>query len=298
MKLINASVELLPQKPGIQGIYEAIERAARTCYCSHGNTKYDEQGNSTTAKDFVDNIVNVRHHFSVAEHGTIYLKLPFDVYMDMSDDREMIFANTWTKWTLKDSFVYVTGNYRWIVENALYDFLDYLCEPTEYHERRVSFRVKCAISTSRECNRHRANSISEMSTRYCNFSKDKFGNQLTFCLPYWVENIEPGEYTYEHEFPLEWIREHIAEFNWWEKMCLAEKDYMYMIDRCGLKPQDARELLPLSTATEVVYTAFVSDWLKFIELRGASNVHPNAQFIAREIEKLLIDNRYIGDEKL
>jgi thymidylate synthase ThyX len=80
MKLINSSVEIIPQKPGLQGILENIELAARVCYKSESCIKYDEEGNSLTAKDFVDKIVNVYKHQSVAEHGTVYLKIPIKEY--------------------------------------------------------------------------------------------------------------------------------------------------------------------------------------------------------------------------
>ena len=75
MILINPEVHLIQQKELMQGVYEQIELAARTCYKSEGNIKYDSDGNSTTAKDFVNKILNVYKHRSVAEHATIYLTI-------------------------------------------------------------------------------------------------------------------------------------------------------------------------------------------------------------------------------
>ena len=92
-----------------------------------------------------------------------------------------------------NKYAYVTLNYRHIVENGWIDDLQYLCDPTEHHERRYTFKVTTSIGVTRELNRHRVNSIAEQSTRYCNYSKDKFGNEVTFCIPSWM-NIPEGSY--------------------------------------------------------------------------------------------------------
>jgi thymidylate synthase (FAD) len=297
MKLINSSVEIIPQKSGLQGIYEQIELAARTCYKSESNIKYDEEGNSLTAKDFVDKIVNVYKHRSVAEHGTVYLKAEVK---ESSSDRYGNYSlknplshysyNKYSTYTLirkgYSGMVYVTTNYRVLLENGWLKDLQYLCEPTEYHEKRVTVRVKCSISVSREWNRHRDLcktseeevqyfGISEQSTRYCNYSKEKFGNQITFCKPYWIQAIEDNNDNKLYEDSVNWF---------YNTIDYAEDAYLTMIDN-GLKPQEAREVLPLCTATEVVYTGFVSDWKHFFELRTAENAHPDIRKLAIELQE-------------
>lgn len=283
MKLINSSFEILEQKPGLQGIYEQIELGARTCYKSEGLIKYDEQGNSLTAKDFVDKIINVKKHLSVAEHGTVYLHQHFDDdYRNVGGEAyQHYFRNPYSKTNYQrekrlggTSDYYITTNYRVLVENGWLDDLKYLCEPTEYHEKRISVRVNCSIGISREWNRHRSLSISEQSTRYCNYSKDKFGNELTFIRPSWM------------------TKENTA-FN---KFCGilkdAEAQYLSML-HLGFEPQHAREVLPLCTATEVVYTGYVSDWENFFSLRCAENAHPDIRKLAIPLKEEFIKRGYV-----
>jgi thymidylate synthase (FAD) len=277
MKLIKPSVEILPQKPGLQGIFEQIEIAGRTCYKSDNLIKYDEEGNSLTAKDFVDRIVNVKKHTSIAEHGTVYLKVPMNVVTNSLVESvwEMLNNNKYTKHDCDSNYYYYTLNYRVLLENNALGVLEYLCEPTENHERRVTVRVKCPISVSREWNRHRTFSISEQSTRYCNYSKEKFGNQITFCKPYWVQVIEDNNDNKLYEDSINWF---------YNTIDYAEDAYLTMIDN-GLKPQEAREVLPLCTATEIVYTGFISDWKHFFNLRTASNAHPDIKALALDLQE-------------
>jgi thymidylate synthase (FAD) len=358
MILINPSVEILPQKSGLQGIYEQIEVAARTCYKSENCIKYEytlegktykgddeytfmpghpetpvpfgsckdtiehlydinpsifSDRTSLTAKDFVDKIVNVYKHQSVAEHGTIYLKVPMSIVTNALAESvwEMLNNNKWTKHDCDSNYYYYTTNYRVLLENDALDVLEYLCEPTEYHERRVTVRTKCPISVSREWNRHRELcktseeevqyfGISEQSTRYCNYSKDKFSNQLTFCIPYWLnlpegkaywhdicyrvgctdegfgETVLPNNPKFEHDC-------YLVE-NFLKRIDFSEEGYMDLI-KTGCTAQEARELLPLCTATEVVYTGFISDWKHFFGLRAAPNAHPDIKKLAVNLQQ-------------
>jgi thymidylate synthase (FAD) len=276
MKLINSSVKIVDQKPGLQGIYEQIELGARVCYKSEGCIKYDEEGNSLTAKDFVDKIVHVYKHQSVAAHGTVYLKVPMnEVYNDLI--YEIFIKDHWTKYTCDSNFYYYTTNYRVLIENNALDVLKYFCEPTEHHERRVSVKVICPISVSREWNRHTSIAPSEQSTRYCNYSKDKFGNELTFIKPEWVANLNSKGYTEKNS-------DSIREF--FHMLEADENSYMLLINK-GLKPQEAREVLPLSTATELIHTAYKSDWDHFFDLRTANSAHPDAQKLANSLKNLI-----------
>jgi thymidylate synthase (FAD) len=299
MRLIKSSVELLPQKPGIQGILEQIELAARTCYKSENNIKYDEEGNSLTAKDFVDRIVNVKKHGSIAEHGTIYLKVRWgrkianfyyeDKYSQVNAVMEYEdYINAYGVKTY-----YITTNYRVILEGHREDDLQYMCEPTEHHAKRVTVRVKCPISVSREWNRHRTLSVSEQSSRYCNYSKDKFDNQVTFCIPYWIKEIKEGEYKVNHEFPSMWELDYCTEASWFHNLQNCENNYIYLTKDHFCKPQEAREVLPLCTATEVIYTGFMDDWKHFFELRCSENAHPDIRKLAIELQQQFKDKQLI-----
>jgi thymidylate synthase (FAD) len=81
---------------------------------------------------------------------------------------------------------YVTTNLRVLAENHWLDDLQRLTEPHPLHERRLTVHFTTQIGTTREFNRHRANSMAEQSTRYCNYGKAKFGSEIAVNLPVWV----------------------------------------------------------------------------------------------------------------
>lgn len=116
-------------------------------------------------------------------------------------------------------------------------------------------------------------SVSEQSTRYCNYSKDKFGVEITYVIPSWANNLSP-EYN-----DLECSGIDHNELVLLDSIKQGERHYMVMM-RNGAKPQEARDVLPLATATTVMYTGFVSDWKHFFELRTSNGAHPDARAIA------------------
>ena len=119
-----------------------------------------------------------------------------------------------------------------------------------------SFSVKfvCDRGVSHEIVRHRVASFAQESTRYCNYSKDKFGNELTFIRPcFWEENT--------HEY-----------FSWCESMGNAEKGYFELL-KLEATPEKARSVLPNSIKTEVVMTANLREWRHFLKLRTAQAAH-------------------------
>jgi thymidylate synthase (FAD) len=165
------------------------------------------------------------------------------------------------------------------VENGWLDDLKYICEPTEHHEKRYTFKLTTSIGVTRELNRHRVDSIAEQSTRYCNYSKDKFGREVTFCIPSWLNIPEMTVVREKHGLK--------ADFEGLSSIpnCLdflnglgnAENLYLKLINS-EWQPQQAREVLPLCTATEIIHTAFASDWKHFFDLRyygTTGKPHPN-----------------------
>ena len=270
MKLINSSFEIIEQKPGLEGLYKQIEMAGRTCYKSESNITED------SAKAFVDRMIKLSHG-AMLEHGTVYLRYSyprkswntpkFIKFYENNPYSKVRYGNTEDD---DDYTAYITTNLRVLVENGLLDDLKYICEPTEHHIKRVTVKFICPISISREFNRHRANSMAEQSTRYCNFSKNKFNNEITFIKPYWYDNVD--SYT-KNEFD--------------KGLQCAEVYYMFLIDK-GMKAQEAREILPLCTATELVHTAFVEDWKHFFFLRDAAPAHPQARELAEPLHKEFI----------
>ena len=275
MKLVKPKSEILIQQPGLEGIYKQIELAGRHCY------KSLDKITDGSAKPFVDRMIK-SGHTAMLEAGTVYLKAidwdhnPLGHYWTnkYSKVKEVHLKTEYCQSDVSYKYAYyVTTNYRVIIENGWQDDLQYLCEPTEHHEKRYTFKVTTSIGVTRELNRHRVNSIAESSTRYCNYSKDKFGNEITFCIPSWM-NIPEGSYC-DHDVA---FMEELNEYKFYLHMLdSAESNYMYLIEQ-GLQPQQAREVLPLCTATEAVYTAFESDWNHFFDLRyfeSTGKVHPN-----------------------
>lgn len=122
-------------------------------------------------------------------------------------------------------------------------------------------------------------SFAQESTRYCNYSKDKFNNELTFIQPCWLDDERLKLYGPYHTV----IRDKSPESIFIASLNNAEKDYIDLID-LGWKPQEARAVLPNSLKTELVMTGFISDWKKFFRLRSriaeTGKPHPQAQELA------------------
>lgn len=278
MKLIKSNYEILEQNPGLEGIYEMIETAGRTCYRS-------QRPEGQTAKDFVDRMIKSGHG-AMLEHGTVYLKIPkgtyaYDHYVVACLPDDDFFSNSYelayrpyTKVNIQEDYIYVTTNLRVLQEHNWLDDLKYLCEPTEFHERRVTVRFTTGVDISREFNRHRVNSMAEQSTRYCNFSKDKFNSEITCIIPYaYLEsNAMGGMDTEDIDVFCEALKQ-------------SEKAYFKLLE-LGWKPENARKVLPLDLATELVHTAFVSDWNHFFDLRARGTTgkpHPDAKALVEPL---------------
>lgn len=157
MKLIDSKVEYLPQENGIEGIYKMIEVAGRTAYQSLDKITDD------SAKGFVDRMIKSKHGAAL-EHGTVYLKVPvWDAKVDFAYQR--YFYNPYSKteqylkklgWANRDEdCIYVVTNYRVVAEKNYFDDLQYLCTPTEFHEKRYTMRFTCSRAIAQELTRHK-----------------------------------------------------------------------------------------------------------------------------------------------
>ena len=135
MRLIKPSYEIIPQQSNLEGVYKQIELAGRTCYKSEDKITPD------SAKSFVARMIKSGHG-AMLEHGTVYLNLPLDkTYYNKNkySKSSIVFSDG------EDNFsgIFVTTNLRVLVENDWLDDLQYICEPTKYHEKRVSVRFRC-----------------------------------------------------------------------------------------------------------------------------------------------------------
>lgn len=310
MKLIESSVQIIEEKDP----YKMIELAGRTCY------KSEDKITENSAKEFVDRMIKLGHG-AMLEHGTIYLNVPEQTYTETLEDEFGKFNNPnnglvdryrKNKYSKVNSVAadeelrkkypkvrpfklthhYITTNLRVIIENGWEKDLEWQCEPTEHHEKRITAKFICDRGVSHEFVRHRVFSFAQESQRYCNYNKDKFNNELTFIKPTWL-NIPTGDYTYwdgdwcdidnmKIQLPSD---NGVADNFLW---CLnnAGMQYRLLINK-GLKPQEARAILPNATKTELVMTGFESDWEHFFELRCSGAAHPDAKKLADELKSLM-----------
>lgn len=128
------------------------------------------------------------------------------------------------------------------------------------HEK-LTVRIICDRGVSHEIVRHRIASYSQESTRYCNYSLNKYQNELTFIRPFFWNDLP-------------------EKFNIWKNaMAVVEHSYLDLI-RLGATPQEARSVLPNSLKTEIVVTMNMREWRHFFKLRASSAAHPQMQEIA------------------
>ena len=142
MKLIQQSAEILEQPEGEIGIYKQVERAARLCYKSEDNTTEDSY------KRFMG-MLSEKGHNSPLEHGTVYLITRYDNVIKRYK------SNPYSRVIIQDNYAYITTNFRVIKEHGWEEDLQYLCEPTEYHEKRISVHITTSRSISHELVRHK-----------------------------------------------------------------------------------------------------------------------------------------------
>lgn len=297
MKLIKPSFEIWEQPSRLEGVYKQIERAGRICYKSEDKITED------SAKSFVDRMIKSGHG-AMLEHGTVYLKV-----FNVIENSELIDKYKSNKYSVvkEGTEVYnchgdilygsckcITTNYRVLVENGWLDDLKYICKPTEFHEKRITVHFVCDRGVSHEFVRHRVMSFAQESTRYCNYSKDKFGNELTFIIPCWIKDLEEKSYLAHAEY------HHTKEdaSKQWYDVCMNSEFVYEDLIRLGWKPQEARAVLPNSLKTELVVTGFVSDWDHFFDLRARGTTgapHPQAKELAEPLMKEFIARKYINN---
>ena len=192
-----------------------------------------------------------------------------------------------------NKYAYVTMNYRHIIENGWLDDLQYICEPTEYHEKRITVKFTTDQGILREFTRHRVFSFAVESTRYCNYSKNRFSNEVTFIQPNWISDEDIKDYHINYNYFIDQDNNHITAVNRFMS-ALKNAEYFYMeLIKLGWKPQQARNILPLATKCDMVMTGFVSDWKHFFGLRDAVSAHPQAQELAHSLHETFIQRGLI-----
>lgn len=341
MLLIKPKFEILEQSPGIQGIYEAVERAGRICYKSKPKYRYysedktrwineDAQevkeglidlkdfpirGENISAKAFTDRMIASKH-WGMLEHGTVYINPVEYPERYEQDPYSVVNYENWR------SNSYITTNLRVLIEHGWLDDLQYLCDPTEHHEKRVTVKFICDRITGESFLRHRtiledqdklekslhiddtAFSYARESTRYCKKAKG-----ITFIIPDWLdipegdvklnhgicwkvgitEDCENGESVIPLNFP-NW-----KDIRYFLSTChYSEEAYLVGLDK-GFKPEKARFALNFAIASPLVCTATIEDWKKFFVLRCHHTAHPQARELAIPLREEFIKLGYIKD---
>lgn len=278
----------------LNGVFKHIERAGRICY------KSEDKITTGSAQEFVKRLID-SHHYAMLEHGTVYLTIPCRDWHDYDEFLERYGRNPYTQyddsecnWVGKRGNVYVTTNYRVLVENGWQlDAIENITAPTTKHPRRVTVHFVTSRQVTHELVRHRVMSFAQESTRYCNYSKGKFGGEVTFIEPVWtmddfqkavvVDFLQNAEDTY---FKL---------LDIWENK-KPDKRYRTGFKGNPLKPQEAAMWLPHALKADIVVTGFVSDWQHLLDLRykGTTGApHPQMKALMEPVYNEFVERGYV-----
>lgn len=262
MELIEPEVELLSEL-GIT-TESHIARCARVCY-GHEH----KEPNQAADKKLVEGLIN-RGHLSMLRHASMYLSHIEDIpqllamrianssYWNFNEEYASTNLQEFTCNKVEKEPVTLIGNKQFLEECAKH--------PRLFELYRLTFCITTQISTSRELNRVSPNNIAERSTRFCSAK-----GGLAICRPWWITS------------PIDDIA--VNALSYYKIACEAEETYMTLLLR-GMKPEDARGVLPLDTATKVIYTYSVQEWQHILDLRyygTTGKPHPNAKLITGEI---------------
>lgn len=282
MKLIKQSFEFINQTDfSLVGIKKHIERCARVSY------KSEDKITDTSYEKFV-NMLESRGHDRPLEFGTVHLEIdmgPRDIIIDTLTNRDML-NQLWWKETYKNGKVYVTTNYRYYLAiKKVYPNIDkyFTEEDNKYYPKRYTVHMVLDRGVMDEFRTHVGLSHLAESTRYCNYSKDKFGRNVTFIKPCWLD-IPLGDYGIS-SLPGDNILGLSGGTMVFIDSLLDAEDYYLTLLGQGWTPQQARSILPLGVKSELISCGFEDAWENFFKRRDASDAHPMAQEIAEPMHE-------------
>lgn len=267
MKLIKQSFEILEQTDySLKGIKQFIERCGRVCY------KSEDRITDSSYEKFVDMLIN-KDHARPLEFGTVHLLIPESDFKEAYASLVEIGLDNcdWLQYCYYQGSYYVTTNYRYYLDIIKFvpSMQKYFSETySKYYPKRYTVHFIISRGIMDEFRTHVTLSHLAESTRYCNYSKGKFNNELTFVQPNWLSD--------EHIIDYKEKTEHHPYFAMLKR---EEQDYLTLINN-GWIPQQAREVLPLSIKSELISCGFGSAWNNFFYRRCAKDAHPMAREIA------------------
>lgn len=292
MKLINQSFEILKQKDfTIIGIKKFIERCGRVCY------KSEDRITDDSYEKFV-NMLESRGHDRPLEFGTVHLKMPWKTFNNFAGFcvSKGFWDSCWIKYNIdresEDKMVYITTNYRYYKKlgtlKPLYGYIDieefFTEEDNKFYPKRYTVHFIISRGIMDEFRTHVVLSHLAESSRYCSYDKNRFGNELTFIIPNWVNTNCPNK---EQEGPS------VASIEWSTTMLDAEASYMNLI-KMGCTAQEAREVLPLAVKSELISCGFEDAWSNFFYRRCAKDAHPMAREIATKVRDKFKELNYVN----
>ena len=299
MEFLVAGYEIIDQEPGLEGMYKAAELPGRICYGSQDKIA------PGTAEKFCKGLMK-SNHGAPLEHGTDYLKVLKHSDCNALDKYRF---NKYSKYAESVNYAYVTTNLRVLFENGWMDDLQYWCEPTEYHEKRVQVRFTIDRFTGEEFLRHRVASFNRESTRYVLYTKDKFGGgSIKYIIPVWMlDETKMKEINDHKDLSITDFCEQVIEREegndnmtdvlvWMFALKACEWSYCTLTNDFGWQAQQARTVLPCAISSPLIKTAFVSDWVHFFNLRAIGTTgkpHPQAFELADPLMKEFIERGLI-----
>ena len=274
MKLIKQSFEFINQTDfSLVGIKKHIERCARVSY------KSEDRITDTSYEKFV-NMLESRGHDRPLEFGTVHLKIilpDFEGFIHSLLTIGML-NNIWIKHAYKGDVIYITTNYRYYLDIIKYfpNVRKYLTEEdNEYYPKRYTVHMILDRGVMDEFRTHVGLSHLAESTRYCNYSKDKFNNEVTFIKPCWVNISTTDSAVYDASINGDYFIQALEDAENWYLSLLKE----------GWTPQQARSVLPLGIKSELISCGFEDSWENFFKRRDAKDAHPMAQEIAKPMHE-------------
>ena len=280
MKLIKQSFQFVNQKGfTLKDIYKHIEYCARISY------KSQDKITDTSYEKFV-NMLESRGHDRPLEFGTVHLKMSTAQFntLQMLLIKNKVYNDCWIKYNIIDTEdnCYITTNYRYYLELCKYDkgVSEYL-DPSDspFYPKRYTIHMILDRGVMDEFRTHVGLSHLAESTRYCNYSKDKFNNEVTFVIPSWCNSLIEGS---KQEYsPFEINGDEVEFMNVLQN---AQNSYLSLL-KMGWTPQQARSVLPLGIKSELISCGFEDAWENFFKRRDAPDAHPMAQEIAKPMHE-------------
>ena len=283
MKLIRQDFNIVNQKGfSIKDIKKHIEYCARISYKSQDRITDDSY------EKFVD-MLEKRDHTRPLEFGTVHLQMYISDFHKLRDTLciNNMWNDQWIKYHYVGKLAYVTTNYRYylaiikVFPSAENDFDP---QDDELYPKRYTVHFITSRGIMDEFRTHVGLSHLAESSRYCSYDKNRFGNELTFIIPNWVNTNCPKK---EQE------GRSVASIEWFTAMLDAEASYMNLI-KMGCTAQEAREVLPLAVKSELISCGFEDIWENFFYRRCAKDAHPMAREIATKVRDKVKELGYVN----